>query len=420
MQHSPARVPLIIDMYKFTAPFQAPSGSPIRELFKYLNKPGMISFAGGYPASDLFDVEGLQSAAVRAYQASDRCLQYGPTDGLPELKKEVLGLMTHRGVHCGLDEMLVTTGSQQGLDLLLRVFVGPGDVVLTEQPAYPATLQALTLQRAKIVTVPVDAEGLDVTKLSELLDSGAVAQPKFLYTVPTFANPTGATLTRERRLSLLRLAVKYKFLIVEDDPYSELRFSGVPTPSLLSLTSDVHGSRDWVVYFGSLSKIAAPGMRIGWLIGPSEIVRRCVVAKQTADLCSSPWTQAIAAEYLADGALHRHLPKISATYRLKCDVLCAELRSQFGTSIEFHQPDGGMFVWARLPGADTTEVLKHAISNKAIFVPGNAFFFEKSDPTSLRLSFAAPNVEEIAEGVRRLRQACDGMHNRFAQVEDSL
>ncbi|QCP53623.1 PLP-dependent aminotransferase family protein [Trinickia violacea] len=399
-------------MYAFTAPFQNPSGSPIRELFKYLSEPGMISFAGGYPASDLFDVEGLQAAAARAYRAPSRCLQYGPTDGLPELKNELVKLMASRGVTCGSDELLATTGSQQGLDLLLRVLVEPGDVVLTEQPAYPATLQALRLQQADIVTVPVDSEGLDVDALAALLASGAVARPKLLYTVPTFANPTGATLTRERRIALLKLATKYRFLIVEDDPYGDLRFSGEPVPSMLALTAEVEGSRDWVVHFASLSKIVAPGLRVGWTIAPAEIVRRCVIAKQTVDLCSAPWTQATAAEYLADGALERHLPAITARYRLKCETLCSELRAQLGNAIAFHQPEGGMFVWARIDGIDASELLKHAVESKVVFVPGKAFFADKLDAASLRLSFAAPGVDDIREGVKRLKRAHDAALGR--------
>ncbi|WP_025602675.1 aminotransferase-like domain-containing protein [Burkholderia sp. WSM2230] len=398
-------------MYEFTAPFQNPSGSPIRELFKYLAEPGMISFAGGYPASDLFDVEGLQQAAARAYQDANLCLQYGPTDGLPRLKHELVNLMTRRGVSCSPNEMLVTTGSQQGLDLLLRVLVNPGDVVLTEQPAYPATLQALRLQQANIVSLPVDAHGLDVDYLATLLASGTIARPKLLYTVPTFANPTGATITRERRIALLKLAVQYQFVIVEDDPYGDLRFSGDAVPSILSLAAQVDGSRDWVVHFASLSKIVAPGLRVGWTIAPAEIARRCVIAKQTVDLCSTPWTQAIAAEYLADGALERHLPRITAMYGRKCEALSDALHSELGGALEFHRPEGGMFVWARLNENDSGSVidasalLQRAIENKVIFVPGKAFFADKVDAASLRLSFAAPGIADIEEGVRRLKRA---------------
>ncbi|KVO19027.1 2-aminoadipate aminotransferase [Burkholderia ubonensis] len=392
-------------MYAFTTPFQHPAGSPIRELFKYLAEPGMISFAGGYPASDLFDVDGLSAAAARAYAQPTRCLQYGPTDGLAELKQQLIALMARRSVTCTPAELVVTTGSQQGLDLLLRVMVAPGDVVLTEQPAYPATLQALRLQQARIVTIPVDGDGLDVDHLDALLASGTIAQPKLLYTVPTFANPTGATLARERRLKLLRLAVRHRFLIVEDDPYADLRFAGEALPSMLALADEVDGARDWIVHFASLSKIVAPGLRVGWTIAPAEIARRCVIAKQTVDLCSAPWTQAVAAEYLADGALERHLPRITDAYKRKCAAMCDALRDGLGDAIEFHRPEGGMFVWARIGAVSSARLLQHAIAHKIVFVPGNAFFADNVDDASLRLSYAAPDVDAIREGVARLARA---------------
>lgn len=396
-------------MYEFTSPFQQPSGSPIRELFKYLGEPGMISFAGGYPASDLFDVEGLRLASERAYASPVQCLQYGPTDGLAALKRQIVELMARRGTTCEADEVVATTGSQQGLDLLLRVLVEPGDVVLTEEPAYPATLQAFRLQRAQIVAVPTDAHGIRVDELGALLESGACGKPKLLYTVPTFANPTGATLAAERRRALLALAVKHRFVVVEDDPYGDLRFAGEPLRSLLAEAQEVDGARDWVVHFASLSKIVAPGLRVGWMVGPREIVRRCVIAKQTVDLCSAPWTQAVAAEYLAAGALEQHLPKITAAYGVKCNALCSALREQLGAAIEFQAPEGGMFVWARLPGIDASDLLARAIGQKVIFVPGKAFFADAADRASLRLSFAAPDVAAIREGVRRMKRAYDAV-----------
>ncbi|MBW8837291.1 MAG: PLP-dependent aminotransferase family protein, partial [Burkholderia sp.] len=217
------------------------------------------------------------------------------------------------------------------------------------------------------------------------------------------------TITRERRIALLKLAVQYQFLIVEDDPYGDLRFSGDAVPSILSLASEVDGARDWVVHFASLSKIVAPGLRVGWTIAPTEITRRCVIAKQTVDLCSSPWTQAIAAEYLADGALERHLPRITAMYGRKCEALCNALHAQLGDALEFHRPEGGMFVWARLSesgnGIDASALLQRAIGNKVMFVPGKAFFADNVDAASLRLSFAAPGIADIEEGVTRLKRA---------------
>jgi DNA-binding transcriptional MocR family regulator len=392
-------------MYTFTPPFQNPEGSPIRELFKYLSEPGMISLGGGYPASDLFDTEGLRSAAELAWKQPARCLQYGPTDGLPELRKEVARVMEQRSVRVPVERVMITTGSQQGFDLLLRVLVSPGETVLTEQPAYPATLQALKLQQAHIVTVPVDEHGIDVPRLAVMLEQGEVRNPKLLYTVPTFANPSGATLSYERRVALVELAVRFGFLLVEDDPYGDLRFSGTPLPVLRAVADGIEGGPESIVYLGSLSKIVAPGLRVGWMIAPSELVRRCVVAKQTADLCGAPWTQAIAAAYLAQGSLAEHLPRIASAYREKCDVLCSELEERLAGALRFHRPEGGMFVWARLDGIDSSELLRYAIAQKVLFVPGKAFFFDHVDPSTLRLSFAAPGVAELKEAASRLARA---------------
>ncbi|MDR5763349.1 PLP-dependent aminotransferase family protein [Caballeronia sp. LZ035] len=392
-------------MYDFTEPFRNPGGSPIRELFKYLGEPGMISLAGGYPASDLFDTEGLQRAAAAAWTQPALCLQYGPTDGLPVLKDALAQLMQQRGVSVPADQLMVTTGSQQGFDLLLRVLVAPGDAVLTEQPAYPATLQALKMQQARIVTVPVDAQGLDVARLAAMLESGEAGRPKLLYTVPTFANPTGATLSLERRRALVELAVKYGFIIVEDEPYADLRFAGEALPSLLKVAQDIDGGRERVVYFGSLSKVVAPGIRVGWTVAPADIVRRCTVAKQTADLCSAPWMQAIAAAYLAQGALTEHLPRIAEQYRRKCEALCDALDAQLAGALQFQRPEGGMFVWARMDGVDSSELLKHAIAQKVLFVPGKAFYADHIDAAAFRLSFAAPGIGEIGEAAARLARA---------------
>ncbi|CAD6562973.1 PLP-dependent aminotransferase family protein [Paraburkholderia sabiae] len=396
-------------MYPFTAPYASPTGSPIRELFRYLGEPGMISLAGGYPAVEQFDADGLKRAMDSAWSMPERCLQYGPTDGLCELKDEVIALMRRRGAICSADELLVTTGSQQGFDLLLRILVAPGDTVLTEQPAYPATLQALRLQQANIVTVPVDEFGIDTEHLASLLDSGSVKAPKLLYTVPTFANPTGATLSQERRLALLQLSAKYRFILIEDEPYGDLRFTGEAVPSLLSLSQEVPGAREWVVYFGSLSKIVAPGLRIGWTIGSKEIVRRCIVAKQTIDLCSSPMTQAIAAAYLAQGSLENHLPRITAAYQRKCEVLCDEMSRSLKGLISYHRPQGGMFVWARCETGNSSILLQHAIERRVLFVPGRAFYADRIDNATLRLSYTAPTISEIRTGIHRLAMAMEAL-----------
>ncbi|MGY4526799.1 aminotransferase-like domain-containing protein [Pseudomonas sp. TE21394] len=395
-------------MYSYAPAFQNPMSSPIRELFKYLSEPGMISFAGGYPDPSLFDVEGLGAAASRAFQDTRACLQYGVTDGSPTLKKEVIRLMERRGAKASPENVVVTTGSQQAFDLLLRVLVGPEDRVFVEQPTYSTNIQAVHTYQANMTAVPVDGDGLDIQVLERLLAEAAAKGdlPKLLYTVPTFGNPSGATLSLERRKRLLELAVQFKFVIVEDDPYGDLRFSGEAIPSLLALASQVDGAQDWVVHLASLSKIVAPGIRVGWAIAPVELARRCTIAKQSADVGSSPWTQGIAAEYLMSDRLDAHLIKIREAYGAKCSLLCRLLREQAGDLISFHEPNGGMFVWARLKhGLKASELLKEAISRKVMFVPGAGFHVDTPDESSLRLSFAAPTLNEVEEGVMRLSES---------------
>lgn len=394
--------------YEFAAPFRAPQGSPIRELFKYVGRPGMISFAGGYPSKDLFDREGLAQALDAAYRGDPiACLQYGDTAGAPLLRRSLARLMGARGVNCDADDIMVTTGSQQGFDLLLRTLIAPGDTALIEEPAYPAAIQALRLAGANIVPVRTDRDGIDVAALAAQLDALPEAnQPKLLYTVPTFANPTGATLPKARREALVRLAQARRIVLVEDDPYGELRFSGTPVPPMLALADACPGARDWVVYFGSLSKIVAPGLRIGWTIAPAAIARRMIVAKQTSDLCTAPLSQEVVRHYLDSGGLDRHLRSIAGAYRLRCEALLGALAHFAPNDVELTAPEGGMFVWARLTGGrDAGEVLKRAIERNVMFVPGAAFFVREPDASSLRLSFAAPSEAEAFEGVRRLASA---------------
>lgn len=394
--------------YKFSPNFADPKGSPIRALSKYMREPGMISFGGGFPDPALFDVEGLQEASVRAYQNSRVCLGYGMTAGIPQIKAEVVRLMQRRGVATEPDNIIVTTGSQQAFDLVLRVLVSAGDRVFIEQPTYSTSIEAFKAYHAHMSSIPVDADGLDVAVLERMLAEAMASGdlPKLLYTIPAFSNPSGATLTLQRRLRLLELAVQYQIVIVEDDPYGDLRFSGENVPSLLALASQVPGAEEWVVHLASLSKIVSPGLRVGWAIAPYEILRRCTVAKESADFGSSPWTQSIAAEYLASNRLDAHLHTIRAAYGAKCRALASGLREYLGDAISFHEPSGGMFIWARLNGGLTAaELLRESIPRKVVFVPGEGFQAENPDHATLRLSFAQATLEEVTEGAKRLGEA---------------
>ena len=392
-------------MYKFSPVFVDPKGSPIRALFKHLGDPGMISFAGGYPDPELFDVDGLREASERAYRNSQSCLEYGGTDGTPQMKAAIVRLAQAQGVLTAPENVIVTTGSQQAFDLVLRVLISKGDVVYIEQPTYTNNLQAVNSYEARVSAVPVDADGLDIDALEHMLgaaeSSGAL--PRVLYTIPNFGNPSGATMSLQRRLRLLELAVRYQFVVVEDDPYGGLRFTGEAVPSLMALAGQVRGAQDWVVHMGSLSKIVAPGLRVGWALGPFEIIRRCAIAKQSADVGSSPWTQSIAAQYLASGRLDGHLAKIRVAYGAKCSALVQALREALGDEMTFHEPSGGMFIWARLTGELTAgELLKECIPRGVMFVPGEGFQAENPDLFTLRLSFATPSIESIRQGVGRI------------------
>ncbi|GAB3630380.1 2-aminoadipate aminotransferase [Pandoraea terrae] len=394
--------------FPFTAPFAAPQGSAIRELFKHLATPGMISFAGGYPSPDLFDRDGLAAAAAEAWQgAAGECLQYGPTEGLPALREALAARMRAHGAQADPAQVLVTTGSQQAFDLLVRVLVAPGDTVVVERPTYSAALQALRLAQANVLSVGMDGDGLDVEALASLLAAQpAERRPKLIYTVPTFANPSGATLTLARRRRLLEIVAEYGVLLVEDDPYGELRFSGEPVPTLAALAKGVPGAEPWVVYLGSLSKVLAPGLRLGWMHGAAPLLRRCVIAKQTVDLCTPPWLQAVAASYLRQGRLDAQIVRIADAYRARATTLCTALRARLGGRFDFTEPQGGMFVWGRWrDGTDATALLNTAIEEKVMYVPGAPFFSEQSDRAALRLCFTMSTPVEIETGVGRLAQA---------------
>ncbi|MBB3214074.1 DNA-binding transcriptional MocR family regulator [Herbaspirillum sp. Sphag1AN] len=394
-------------LYHFNPSFQAPQGSPIREMFKYMAQPGMISFAGGYPAASLFDVNALAQASTEILaQTPSSCLQYGATEGMNGLAEALRAVMQQRAPSADATPLLVTTGSQQAFELLLKVLIGPGNCVAIERPAYPAAIQALRLSEAKIVDIPSDAQGMDTQALEQTLEAGA--RPKLLYIVPTFANPTGASLPLERRQHLLALALRYQFLIVEDDPYGALRFSGEPQASLLELAADIPGASEWVIYLSSLSKIMAPGLRIGWMVAPAEILRRCIIAKQTGDLCTAPWMQLTAAQYLRSGRLEQHLPKVVGIYKERCNAMLNALHKHFGQTLEVTAPDGGMFIWARWrDGSEARALLEYAIAENVMYIPGSAFYASAPDPAQLRLSFATASLEEIAEGVARLKRAHD-------------
>jgi len=387
--------------------------SAIRELFKLLGKPGIISFAGGFPDSAMFDVDGIREASQRALaEEPGAALQYGATEGYEPLREQLAAFMAAKGAQdVAPGQLIVTTGSQQALDLLGKTMIGPGDKVIVEGPTFLATIQCFRLYGAELVSAPIDGQGVQTDALEKLI---AEHRPKFVYLIPTFGNPSGALLSLERRKKVLELAVKYQTLIVEDDPYGDLYFGEAPPPSLLALSPEVPGSRDLLAHCGSLSKVLSPGLRVGWLIAPPELLAKATMCKQFSDAHTSTFAQATAAQYLRAGRMPATLAHVRAVYAERAQAMGDALRSELGAAVDFVQPRGGLFVWARLTGAggavaDGNVLAKRAIDKGVAFVPGAPFFCAHPDPATLRLSFATADVAKIREGVARLGQAVAGL-----------
>jgi DNA-binding transcriptional MocR family regulator len=383
--------------------------SAIRELFKLLGKPGIISFAGGFPDSAMFDVQGIREASERALRDEPgAALQYGATEGYNPLREQLATFMQSKGV-TGLhaDELIVTTGSQQALDLVGKTLLDPQDTVLVESPTFLATIQCFRLYGPTVMGVPVDEDGVDVDALEQMIQQH---RPKLVYLVPTFGNPSGAMTSLPRRLRVLELAVKYQTVVVEDDPYGDLYFADAPPPSLLALSAQVPGSRDWLVYCGSLSKVLSPGLRIGWMVAPPDLLARATMCKQFSDAHTSTFAQATAAQYLQAGRMPTTLQNVRQVYAGRAHAMCEALQQHLGEGLSFHKPMGGLFVWAKLTGhtrltTDGNMLAQRAIEKGVAFVPGAPFFANNPDTSTIRLSFATADESKIAEGIERLGQA---------------
>ncbi|HEY9368731.1 PLP-dependent aminotransferase family protein [Streptomyces sp.] len=395
--HPPAPVPPL------AAKLAGIASSPVREILALTARPEVISFAGGLPAPELFDVAGLRAAYDRVLAEEPRqALQYSTTEGDPGLRAAIAERLSDQGLPTEADDLLVTTGSQQALTLIATATLEPGDVVLVEDPCYLAALQTFAFAGARVVPVPTDDDGIVPTALEEIV---ARERPKLLYLVPTFQNPTGRTLSPERRTAVAEAAARHGFWIVEDDPYGELRYDGERVPWIAASPA----AADRTVLLGSFSKILAPGLRLGHLRAPAGLRRSCVIAKQAADLHTSTIDQAAAARYLRDSDLDAHIAVIRSAYRERRDALLDGLPASLPAGSGWNHPAGGMFVWATLPdGHDATELLRVAVAHEVAYVPGAPFFAGTPDPRAMRLSFTTHTPEEIREGLARLAKALGG------------
>jgi 2-aminoadipate transaminase len=379
--------------------------SPIRELMKYTKKPGMISLAGGNPDPRIFPVEEFQEASAIIGERGRDILQYGTTGGYEPLKEFISEWMAPRmGRKVSSDEMLITTGSQQVMDLLGAVLLNPGDAVVVEEPTYPGATHVLRNRQASFVTVPCDKDGMRVDLLPEKLDRAAAEgkKVKFIYSIVNFQNPSGYTLSAARRKMLLDVAARWGIPILEDDPYGHLRFEGKHEPTLFSL--DTEGI---VAYACSFSKILAPGTRVAWVTGPEDVIRKMVMVKQGSDLCTSTVSQALVYEYCRLGHMERFLPKIIDHYRTKRDAMERAFRKHLPQDALYETPAGGFFYWLTLPGIDSRKLFGKAIEEGVAFVVGDAFFPNGGGTENLRACFTFAAGDELEEAAMRLARAIE-------------
>jgi 2-aminoadipate transaminase len=380
---------------KFCDRCQVMSSSVIREILKFTQMPEVISFAGGLPAPELFPVREFEEACGHVLRnEGEKALQYGLTEGYMPLKEELAAKMHKYRVPAEPENILLTNGSQQALDLIGRVFLGRGDTIFTGQPTYLGALQAFKVYRPNIVGIPVDRQGMNVDALEEALKK---EKPKFIYVLPNFHNPMGVTITLERRIKLVELAGRHGVPIIEDDPYGELRFEGEDLAPFIVL------HKENVLYLSTFSKILAPGIRLGWVVAPEVIVKRLVQAKQATDLHTSTFIQMIVHDIVKRGILRAHSKEIRRVYGERRHIMTGAMEEHFPSGVKWTKPEGGLFLWCETPeGVDTMKLLETAVEAKVAFVPGTVFYPDGTGLNTMRLNFSNAKPEAIKEGIARL------------------
>lgn len=391
--------------YRYAHRMQKMGSSVIRELLKFTEQPDIISFAGGLPAPDVFPLKEFREACNYVIDHfGPQALQYSTTEGYTPLREMIARHNARYSVEINPDNILITSGSQQALDFLGRLFINRGDYIVCESPTYLGALQAWNAYGAQYIPVRADENGMIVDELEAALRIG----PKFIYILPNFQNPSGSTLSLERRRQLVELADKYGVPIVEDDPYGQLRYEGEHIPSVVALDSEYRGPNGGhysgnVIYLSTFSKLLAPGLRLAWVIAPPEVIRKLVMTKQAADLHTASFNQYVAYEVAKGGFLDEHVKMIRATYKERRDVMFEMMEEMFPPEVTWSRPQGGMFLWGVLPEEmDAAEVLKRAIEKKVAFVPGEAFHPRGGGKNTMRINFSYSSPDTIREGVTRL------------------
>ena len=375
-------------------------GSAIRELFKLVADPNIISFGGGNPARESFPAKDIKRITQKVLDESYyEILQYGGTEGYAPLKKAIIEkLLPAKGFSAEMDELLITSGSTQGMDFVSKAFLNKDDTILVEAPTFLGAIQTYNAYEANIVPVPMDDEGIDTDELEKLMRK---YRPKLLYCIPTFQNPTGKTIGIERRKKIAELAAEYDVVVMEDDPYGDLRYEGEVLPTIKSFDK-----ANKVVYLGSFSKIISPGLRVGFAAGDRQIIRKLTLGKQGADLHSPILSQAIVAEYLNEDLLHEHLIEVNADYKLRRDAMLGSMDEFFPKTCKYTRPAGGLFIWGEFldKSVSVEDLFRRSVAEKMVaFVPGEHFFTETQEHThTFRLNFSAEKPETIRDGIKRL------------------
>lgn len=385
----------IINRWQFSSRAKELHSSIIREILKDSSKPGVINFAGGLPAPELFPVEKIKNACIRALDRyGPDPLQYSFTTGVPVLKQYLADRISSGGLACSPDSIQITSGAQQGLDIIGRVFLEPGSLVLTEEPTYLGAIQAFSFYKAKFVSVATDNDGMLPDDLEKKIMEN---KPTMIYLVPNFQNPSGITMSYERRKAVIELAKKYDIPVIDDNPYGELRYMGEHVPSLKAM------GREHVIQLGTFSKIISPGLRIGWIAAEPDVIALCERMKQATDLHTNTFAQYVIYEFARDGGLEEHIESMKKAYGARRDVMINALRTYFNDGVTWTEPEGGLFLWVKLPaGVSGVSLLPEALKAGVAYVPGKYFYSAVPDDATLRVNFCNATEENIIEGIKRL------------------
>lgn len=392
--------------YRISEKMQALKPSAIREIFKALTDPSIISLAAGNPSPESFPVEDLARISAEIFSdSSTAALQYSVTEGYPPLREDVKARLASRfGIGRDFDMTIITSGGQQGIELLCKTMCDEGDTVIVEEPSFIGALNAFRSNGAKLVGIPMEDDGIDIGKLENAMKNNPRA--KILYLIPTFQNPSGTCMSLEKRKKVYDLAKKYNIIILEDNPYGELRFAGEEIPTIKSFDED-----GYVVYSGSYSKVLSAGMRIGFICGPEAIVQKMVVAKQVEDVHTNIFFQMLCHRYIAECDMDKHVADIRKLYKHKCDLMLSELDKKMPKCVRYTRPEGGLFLWCTLPdNISQPDFVKAAMAKKVAVVPGQTFNSDPNSPSqSFRLNYSTPSDEQIVEGIDRLAETVNSM-----------